>query len=190
VRPFEFIILFFSFIYTLALTHIFFAATRMIRHRRSLVFSWPHALWMGVALLLLLTNWIELWDFHKMETLPLSVIATGFVMVAVQYFTAALVAPDFEDGESYDMAAFHDREGRIYMGGVLVLWLLSLALNLAAGFGEGISNWANQNLMLLACLPFIAAPMIWRARWVQVLCPLVLIGEIGLVLTTYYPALK
>jgi len=39
VRPFDFIILFFSFIYTLALTHLLFAVTRMVRHRRMLTFS-------------------------------------------------------------------------------------------------------------------------------------------------------
>ena len=50
MNPFEFIILFFSFIYTLALTHLLFAWTRMIRHRRQLVLSWPHLLWMLVAL--------------------------------------------------------------------------------------------------------------------------------------------
>ena len=40
MRPFEFIILFFSFIYTLALTHLLFAWTRMIRYRRTLILSW------------------------------------------------------------------------------------------------------------------------------------------------------
>jgi hypothetical protein len=75
--PFEFIILFFSFIYTLALTHLLFAATRMIRHRRELVFSWPHALWMLNALLLLVGNWMSLWDFHRQKTLSLAVIVGG-----------------------------------------------------------------------------------------------------------------
>jgi hypothetical protein len=190
VGPFEFIILFFSFIYTLALTHIFFAATRMIRHRRSLVFSWPHALWMGVALMLLLVNWVELWDFHQMETMPLSVMATGFLMVSTQYFVSALVAPDFEDGESYDLRAFHAREGRTYIGAVGVLFLLSLAVNFAAGAAAGIANWANQNLPLLAVAPFVAAPLFLKNRFVQVICPLAIIAFGGAILAMYYPVLK
>ncbi|MFX4501401.1 hypothetical protein ABTA59_19515, partial [Acinetobacter baumannii] len=74
MHPFEFIILFFSFIYTLALTHILFAATRMIRHRRQLVFSWPHALWMANALVFLAANWLSLWDLHESKTLTLEAI--------------------------------------------------------------------------------------------------------------------
>ena len=50
MKSFEFLILFFTFAFALALTHLLFAATRMIRHRRTLIFSWPHALWMATAL--------------------------------------------------------------------------------------------------------------------------------------------
>lgn len=188
--PFEFIILFFSFIYTLALTHIFFAATRMIRHRRSLVFSWPHALWMGVALMLLLANWIELWDFHETKALSIGVIGVGFLTVAVQYFISALVSPDFEDGERYDLRAFHAREGRTYMAGVLALCLLSLAVNLGAAAKVGVTNWASQNALVLLCIPFIIAPIFIRARWFQVLAPAILIALVAVVLGRYYPVLR
>jgi hypothetical protein len=88
--PFEFIILFFSFIYTLALTHLLLAAARMIRRRRSLVFSWPHALWMMNALLLLMS---------------LPVILGGFALVGAMYLICALIAPDFEDRDDLDLRA-------------------------------------------------------------------------------------
>lgn len=190
MRPFEFIILFFSFIYTLALTHQLFAVTRMIRHRRNLVFSWAHALWMATAFLLLVTNWIELWDFHQMDAMPLAALATGMAMVGVQYFFCALVSPDFEDGESYDMRAFHAREGRTYMVAGLALLLLSFAINAAAGASEGVQNWANQNAPLLVCLPFGLLPLFVRASWAQILSPLVLIADIVFVLVNYYPVLR
>ena len=113
--PFEFIILFFSFIYTLALTHLLLAAARMIRYRRSLVFSWPHALWMLNALLLLVCNWISLWDFHLLKSMTLPVILSGFALVGVMYLICALIAPDFEDGDGYNLRVFHEREGRTYI---------------------------------------------------------------------------
>jgi hypothetical protein len=58
LKAFDFIILFLSFIYTLGLTHLLLAATRMIRHRRTVIFSWPHALWMVAALGMLSGNWL------------------------------------------------------------------------------------------------------------------------------------
>jgi hypothetical protein len=44
MNPFEFIIIFLAFVYSLALTLLLFAWTRMIRRRRQLVLSWPHLL--------------------------------------------------------------------------------------------------------------------------------------------------
>jgi hypothetical protein len=189
VGPFEFIILFLSFIYTLALTHLLFAATRMIRHRRSLVFSWPHALWMVDALLLLLANWIALWDFHRFETMSLGLIATGFVTVGAQYFICALVSPDFEDGESYDMRAFHAREGRTYIAASAVLVLLSLGVNAAAGLAAGVKNWADQNALVLVMAPAAIVPLFVRARWVQVLAPIAIGLSTIAFMALYYPAL-
>ncbi len=171
MHPFEFIILLFSFVYALAFTHLMFAATRMIRHRRALVFSWPHALWMLSALLLLLANWISTWDFHTLEVLPMGLILLGFSFAALLYFICALVAPDFEDGESFDMKAFHAREGRTYIGAFLVLVLISAAENFAAGASFAIQNWAASNLLVILMVPPVAIALFVRRDWVQVLCP-------------------
>lgn len=187
--PFDFIIMFFSFAYALALTHILFAATRMIRHRKVLIFSWPHALWMLAALCQLLANWITLWDFRTMKVMPISIVLIGFVIVAVVYFICALVAPDFEDGDSYDLRAFHANEGSTYIAAFLVLTLLSLAINFAAGVGAGIQNWADQNLLVLAMIPVIVLALFVKARWVQVTCPLAMIAAFLFFLGTYYPVL-
>ena len=189
MRPFEFIILFLSFIYTLALTHLLFAATRMIRHRRSLVFSWPHALWMVNALLLLTGNWISLWDFHRMEAIPLAIIATGLLLVGIQYFICALVSPDFEEGEAFDLRAFHAREGRTYMVGFLVLTLVALGVNAAAGARAGVQNWADENAIVLAMIPPILISLFVRKQWAQVGAPLVLAATMISFLVIYYPVL-
>jgi hypothetical protein len=189
VRPFDFIILFLSFIFTLALTHLLFAATRMIRHRRVLTFSWPHALWMGNAVLMLGVNWLSLWDFHTMEKLSLPVIVVGFLMVALQYFVCALIAPDFEDGESYDMRAFHERESPTYLVVFLLLILLALAGNLAAGVGAGIQNWAAQNTLVLGMVvpPLLALTV--RRPWAQLAAPLLANGLVVVFAALYYPVL-
>ena len=189
MRPFEFIILFLSFIYTLALTHLLFAATRMIRHRRSLVFSWPHALWMVNALLLLTGNWLALWDFHRMDAIPLAIIATALLLVGIQYFVCALVSPDFEEGEAFDLGAFHAREGRTYTVGFLVLSLVALGVNAAAGTGAGVQKWADQNAIVLAMILPILVSLFIRARWAQLGAPLVLGGLMISYLVIYYPVL-
>jgi hypothetical protein len=175
MRPFEFIIVLFSFIYTLGLTHLLFAATRMIRHRRTVVFSWPHALWMASALFLMTGNWLSLWDFHTLQAISLTTIAGGFGLVVIEYAVCALVAPELEADGDFDLQAFHERESRTYISAFLVIILFCLVINAAAGTGLGIQNWRNQNWIVLAMLPAAVVPLLVRNRIVQVIAPLVML---------------
>ncbi len=188
--PFEFIILFFSFIYTLALTHLLLAAAQIIRRRRSVVFSWPHGLWMLNALLLLLCNWISLWDFHQLKSMTLPVILGGFALVGVMYLICALIAPDFDSGEDLDLRAFHEREGRTYMLAFLTFLPLAFILNIAAGAAAGIQSWAAQNAIVLVMAPPILLPLLVRARWAQIGGPFVLVGAMAAYLVIYYPVIR
>jgi hypothetical protein len=190
MRPFEFIILLFSFIYTLGLTHLLFAATRMIRHRSIVVFSWPHALWMAAALFLMAGNWISLWDFHTLQTISLTTIAGGFGLVIMEYVVCALVAPELETNDDFDLRAFHEREGRTYIGAFLIIILFSFIINAAAGASLGIQNWANQNWIVLAMLPAAVVPLLTRNRVVQVLAPLLMLAIQISYPIIYYPVLK
>lgn len=190
MNPFEFIILFFSFIYTLALTHLLFAWTRMIRHRRQLTFSLPHLLWMLVALGNLCANWISLWDFRTGGSLSLGLVGIGFLFVIVNYFVCALVSPDFEGGETYDMARFHQCEGPTYIGATLVLIVASIVSNFLAGAVSGISQWSSENnLVITFVIPPLLALAI-RRYWLQVLAPLLLLTGIVAYSVIYYPLLR
>jgi hypothetical protein len=189
VSPFEFIILFFSFIYTLALTHLLFAWTRMVRHRRRLVLSAPHLLWMFVALAHLSVNWLSLWDFRSGGSLPLTTIASGFVLVIINYALCALVSPDFEGGETYDMKRFHDCEGPTYIGAMLVLVVTSIMVNVLAGAALDLEKWWNENYLVATFLiPPVLALTIKR-QWIQLLAPVALLAGAIAYAVIYYPVL-
>jgi len=189
MNPFVFIILFFSFIYSLALTHLLFAWTRMMRHRRQLTFSWPHFLWMAVALGNLSVNWISLWDFRTNGALALATIAAGFAFVVINYFVCALVSPDFEEGETYDMKRFHECEGSTYIGLTLLLMAASVVANFLAGSELGVSNWSNENRLVIT---FIVPPLLAltvKRPWMQVVAPAALLAGTIAYAVIYYPVL-
>lgn len=189
MKSFEFLILFFSFAFTLALTHLLFAATRMIRHRRSLTFSWPHALWMANALMLLLANWLSLFDFRGKETIDLPTVFMLFALVITLYFACALVSPDFDEGETYDMAAFHEREGRTYIGTLAALLVVSFIANIDATH-EGVANWGSENAIVVWMIVPTIAPLFSRNKAVQLLSPIVLLGLTLAFMIIFYPVLK
>ncbi len=187
--PFEFIIAFLSFIYALALTHLLFAWTRMIRHRRQLTVSWPHLFWMLAALFNLGANWLSLWDFRGLKNLSIVTIAATFVLVIINYFVCALVSPDFEGGETYDMKRFHECEGPTYITAFLALIVASILINIFAGAALNVTHWSDENRLVGAMLvPPIAALLIKR-DWVQLLAPAVLLAQCAAYALVYYPVL-
>lgn len=190
MRAFDFVLLFFSFVYALALTHLLMAAARMIRHRRKVVFSPPHALWMLVALFLVIGNWISLWDFHGMAKITAAAIAGGFAFSVLVYLDCALVSPDFDKDEIIDLREFHDRQGTTYIGAMLATEIMSVILNLAVASGMGIQNWGNENALVFAMLVPTVAALAMRKPWVQVAAPLVLAGLLLAFIFVYYPILQ
>lgn len=190
MRAFDFVLLFFSFVYALALTHLLMAGALMIRHRRSIIFSVPHALWMVVALALVLSNWLSLWDFHTMAKISATVIAVGFAFSVLVYLACALVAPDFYKADRVDLRQFHERQGATYMGAMLVTLVASVIVNLAAASGMGMQNWGNENTLVVVMLPPMLAAVFVRRPWVQVAAPLILAGMLVAYIFIYYPVLK
>jgi hypothetical protein len=189
VGPFEFVIAFLSFIYALALAHLLFAWTRMIRHRRQLVFSWPHLLWMLVALVALADNWISLWDFRAQKVLALGPLSALFLFVVLVYFQCALVSPDFEGGETYDMKRFHACEGPTYITATLVMVVSSIAINFIAGTSMGATNWLNENSLVVSMLVPPVAALIVKREWMQALAPALLLGLNIAYAVVFYPVL-
>lgn len=190
MHPFEFILLFFSFIYTVALTHILFAATRMIRHRRQLVLSWPHALWMLATFLFLAVNWLSVWDLKDVSTFSLELMAANFALVVGQYFVSALVAPDFENGDSYDLREFHRNERRTYLGAYIALMVIGVLVNLDAAARFGLESWGVQNLIAIPLLGAVLAAFFIDRRWVQLAAPSLVVCILVAYSILFYPVLK
>jgi len=51
------------------------------------------------------------------------------------------------------MRAFNEREGRTYIGAIFAMFIVSLAMNYAAGVSLEVQNWSDQNLLLVIGVP-------------------------------------
>ncbi len=173
MTPFDFVLTLLSFIYSLALAHLLTGAARMIRHRRKLVFSWPHALWMTSAFLLALANWLSLWAFHSFRVVDLPMFAGAVALCAGMYFVSAFVTPEFEKPEDFDLVRFHETQRFTYITANLVLLTLALGLNAGAG-AIGVRSWASDNAPNLAMVLPLLAALFLRNTSVQLLAPLIL----------------
>jgi hypothetical protein len=189
VSPFEFIIIFFAFVYSLALAHLLFAWTRMIRHRRQITFSWPHLLWMLVAMFLLAVDWLSTWDYRTFDKLSLIEISSGFLFAILNYFFCALVSPDFEGGETYDLERFHSTEGRTYILVFVATVTIAIVENFFAGEKLGITKQGVENALVLFQLPLSLLPLFVRRAWVQIGAPAVILMTVVAYGAMFYPVL-
>jgi hypothetical protein len=189
VSPFEFIIIFFAFVYSLALAHLLFAWTRMIRHRRQITFSWPHLLWMLVAMFLLAVDWLSTWDYRTFDKLSLIEISSGFLFAILNYFFCALVSPDFEGGETYDLERFHSTEGRTYILVFVATVTIAIVENFFAGEKLGITKQGVENALVLFQLPLSLLPLFLRRAWVQIGAPAVILMTVVAYGAMFYPVL-
>jgi hypothetical protein len=189
MNPFEFIIIFFAFVYSLALTHLLFAWTRMIRHRRQIIFSWPHLLWTLVAILLLAVDWLSTWDYRRIGNLSLLEISSVFLFVILNYFFCALVSPDFEAGETYNLQRFHDTEGRTYILVFLTTVTIAIVENFLSGEKLGVTKEGAENALVLFQLPLAVLPLFVKRSWVQIAAPAVLLMTIVAYAVMFYPLL-
>jgi hypothetical protein len=189
VSPFEFIIIFFAFVYSLALAHLLFAWTRMIRHRRQITFSWPYLLWMLVAMFLLAVDWLSTWDYQTFDKLSLVEISSGFLFVMLNYFFCALVSPDFEGGETYNLERFHSTEGRTYILVFVATVTIAIVENFLAGEKLGITKQGVENALVLFQLPLSLLPLFVKRPWVQIVAPAVILMTIVAYGAMFYPVL-
>jgi hypothetical protein len=189
MSPFEFIIIFFAFVYSLAMAHILFAWTRMIRHRRQITFSWPHLLWMLVAMFVLAVDWLSTWDYRTFDKLSLVEIGSGFLFVMLNYFFCALVSPDFEGGETYDLERFHSTEGRTYILVFIATVTIAIVENFLAGEKLGITKQGAENALVLFQLPLGLLPLFVKRSWVQIVAPAVILMTVVAYGAMFYPVL-
>jgi len=189
VSPFEFIIIFFAFVYSLALAHLLFAWTRMIRHRRQITFSWPHLLWMLVAMFLLAVDWLSTWDYQTFDKLSLVEISSGFLFVMLNYFFCALVSPDFEGGETYDLERFHSGEGPTYILVFVATVTIAIVENFLAGEKLGITKQGVENALVLFQLPLSLPPLFVKRSWVQIAAPAGILVTLVAYGAIFYPVL-
>ena len=91
-----------------------------------------------------------------------------FMIVAcytLQYL--ALLTPEMPQQGELDLREFHARASRGYLAALIVLELVSLALNFALGGAEFYAGWWRDSLLTLVALALCVVAIASSASWLQ-----------------------
>lgn len=168
---FEHILVLVSFVYAVALTHLLSSVAAFIRRWDDVRFSWIHAFWMANAFVMIIANWISLWDLRTISAFGAGIIVFTFVLAFSNYLQAALVCPEMPAQGPVDLDAFHDTQGRRYILGFLGSAITALIANAILGTSFHIEEWLQQNLVVVPMLGVAGIAAIFvRNRPVQAAC--------------------
>jgi len=159
-----------SFIFAIALTHVFSSASQLILARERVRFSWLLGVSMLNAALGVIINWLGLWDLQHLKHWSLTEVVLQLGWVIPNYFSCSLVAMPYSESGVLDMATFFERQRRVIFSATLALWAMSsLSTYLGRNNFEGWkpNDWIGFELFGLP-LGICAVLAGWsKPRWLQ-----------------------
>ena len=99
-----------SFIFAIALTHVFSSASQLILARDRVRFSWLLTVSMLNAALGVIINWLGLWGLQNLKQWSLNEVMLQLGWVIPNYFSCSLVAMPYSETGPLDMGAYFERQ--------------------------------------------------------------------------------
>ncbi|HEY1707781.1 MAG TPA: hypothetical protein VGG10_05915 [Rhizomicrobium sp.] len=181
---FENITILLSFVFAIALTHLLTSATELIWARDRVQFSGLFTIWMLVAGLLLVTNWLAFGGLSGMKHWSTVEVMLQFTSAVVQYFTCSLMSVRPEKDGTVELPAFYDKQRPAIMAAFVLLGVTALILNYRdAGSFAGLASsaWLAENAAVVAQMTAVIVAGWARPRWLQWAAAIAMLG-----LTIYF----
>jgi hypothetical protein len=158
-----------SFIFAIALTHVFSSASQLILARERVRFSALLTIAMVNAALGVIINWLSLWQLENLKHWSLTEVLLQLGWVIPNYFSCSLVAMSVTESGALDMLAYFERQRRIIFSATLALWIMGSLETYADrnNFGWEPNEWIGAELIGLP-LGICAVLAGWaKPRWLQ-----------------------
>jgi hypothetical protein len=159
-----------SFIFAIALTHVFSSASQLILAHERVRFSALLTISMVNAALGVLINWLGLWQLENLKHWSPTEVLLQLGWVIPNYFSCSLVAMPYSESGLLDMPAYFERRRRIIFSATLALFVMgALETYVDRNNFEGWkpNEWIGAELLGLP-LGICAVLAGWaKPRWLQ-----------------------
>jgi hypothetical protein len=94
MAAFEHVMTLLSFVFALTIAHLLSSVIALVRAGSRVRYSFTHAVWMFVSLLLVLVWWLSFWDFRVLKSWDVGTIVFTLGGTMLVYLYAGLVSPE------------------------------------------------------------------------------------------------
>jgi hypothetical protein len=166
MRPFDHVLLLYSFVFALALTHLLSRVGSAMLARRRVRFSGLQAFMVVNAIMLVFVNWLALWFVHDIQVWDLYSIVIYFLFGLASYFFCAAAAPEVPFEGTIDLDEFYWENYRLFYGLIALQTVVAMLSSVPLLKPHwSLFVWTNID-SLPFFLPLILATLV-RARWAQ-----------------------
>lgn len=167
MHAFDFVLLLFSFVFALALTHLLSRVGTLLLARKRTRFSALQTAVIVNAVVLLYVNWLALWYLHGIKDWDIASITVFFAFALSTFFFCAAAAPEVPAEGQVDLEAFYWDNYRLFYGFIFLQTVLAMLTNFVFLKTSDPSLFWKTNLGTLPFfLPVILAVFVSR-RWAQ-----------------------
>jgi hypothetical protein len=158
-----------SFIFAIALTHVFSSASQLLLARDRVRYSALLTVSMVNAALGVIINWLGLWELQNIKHWSLAEVLLQLGWVIPNYFSCSLVAMPYSEGGLLDMPAFFERQRRVIFSATLTLSVMGGLATYADRNMPGWkpNDWIGAELVGLSLAVFAVLAGWAKPRWLQ-----------------------
>jgi hypothetical protein len=159
-----------SFIFAIALTHVFSSASQLILARERVRFSWLLGVSMLNAAVGVIINWLGLWGLQNLKHWSLTEVLLQLGWVIPNYFSCSLVAMSVSESGLINMPAYFERQRRVIFSATLALAAMSALANYVDRNNFEIwrpNEWIAAELVGLSLGVFAVLAGWGKPRWLQ-----------------------
>jgi hypothetical protein len=189
MTAFEHVLVLLSFVYALALTHLLSRIVTLYNLRERVRFSGLQATATVNCVMVVFVSWLALWPTRTIRDWDLFSIVAQFVYAIFTYFLCALAAPEISPDGTIDLDAFYMRQRKSFFVVYILICVAGIVANFSYLKSSSPYNFLLWNIasVVLAIPPLFA--LAFKARWVQWVAGIVLIGILTVTAVTIVPAL-
>jgi MYXO-CTERM domain-containing protein len=173
VSSFEFFTVLLSIVVSLGVASLLHAVARLLQERPRVHFSLTWTLWAAAIFNLQITYWLRAWSYHENFSLRTVTSIPPLVLAIIAFVACALATPEIPATGPIDLRGFHMKQGRKYQIAYAAFMLVAIVQGwLMANIARNASSLVMDTIIEagLAALA-IAAAVLHRRRWVQILVP-------------------
>src|ERR1700759_2038222 len=140
MRPFDFVIVFYSVVLGVAVAQLMTGVARLVEERKRVRNYWVHSVWILALLISDTDNWWSLWEVRDVKSWHLASFLLLIALVAFVFLMTVLLFPRTpEPGEIIDLRAHYYESSAIFLRANAAAWALAFFCNLTLYPNEGLN---------------------------------------------------